>query len=209
MTKKQNHGETAQMDRPNGTANGKVNGKANGRANGHAAESDSSRELHTAAAGVEVPHDVAKRGKASHGRGRLSSERPAVSDDDRRTTSAGAVTTGAACAGSDSYAGMAGSRDLGILPLLPGNVYVDQNPHGFAPGAELPDDAPSFVDEIARRVDLYEVYKGLLESEDEKIRQRALERLLEMKFGKGGPVDEPLRINFDGLPRPIRDENAS
>lgn len=197
------------MDRPNGTANGKPNGKANGRVNGHADESDSSRELHNAAAGVEAPHDVAKRGKASHGRGRLSSERPAVPDDDRRTTDAGAVTTGAACAASDSYAGLAGSRDLGILPLLPGNVYVEQNPQTFAPGAELPDDAPSFVDEIASRVDLYEVYKGLLESDDDKIRQRALERLLEMKYGKGGPVEEPLRINFDGLPHPIRDENAS
>lgn len=195
------------MDRPNGMANGKTNGKANGRANGHAAESDSSRDLRTADC-VEAPHDVARRGKASHGKGKLSSERPAVPDDDRRTTGAGAVTTGAACAASDSYAGPAGSRDHGILPLLPGNVYVEQNPRAFAPGAELPDDAPSFVDEIAQRVDLYEVYKGLLESQDEKIRQRALERLLEMKYGKGGPVDEPLRINFDSMIKPPRDENA-
>jgi hypothetical protein len=49
----------------------------------------------------------------------------------------------------------------------------------------LPDDISNFVDEIHSRVDLFQVLQDLLESEDEKVKQRALEKILEMKYGKG------------------------
>jgi hypothetical protein len=82
-----------------------------------------------------------------------------------------------------------------------------KNPKERLPGgdAPLPDDIADFVDEIHSRVDLFEVLSRLLNSEDEKVRQRALERILEMKYGKGSASsEEPVQIILDG-PRPQRD----
>ena len=74
------------------------------------------------------------------------------------------------------------------------------------PGEEpLPDDIADFVDEIHSRVDLFEVLSDLVKSKDEKIKQRALEKVLEMKYGKGAASsEEPVQIIMDG-PRPQRD----
>ncbi len=52
-------------------------------------------------------------------------------------------------------------------------------PGGDAP---LPDDIADFVDEVHSRVDLFEVLADLLNSKDEKIKQRALERILVSRF---------------------------
>jgi hypothetical protein len=73
--------------------------------------------------------------------------------------------------------------------------------------AELAQNGLDFVEAMHRLVNLYEVGKRLLQSKDEKIAQRAWERLLEMKFGKGpAPVEEePLRVDWSGFPRPDRD----
>jgi len=56
------------------------------------------------------------------------------------------------------------------------------------------------------RVNLYEVYKDLLNSTDPKVKQRATEFLIEMKYGKGAPAgaEETPRIEFGDLPRPQR-----
>jgi len=48
-------------------------------------------------------------------------------------------------------------------------------------------DAPGFVDEMHARVNLYAVYKDLLTSQDAKVQQRAIEFVIEMKYGKGAP----------------------
>jgi hypothetical protein len=74
-------------------------------------------------------------------------------------------------------------------------------PGGDAP---LPDDIADFVDEVHSRVDLFEVLADLLNSEDEKIQQRALERILEMKYKHAASGDDPVQIILDG-PRPQRD----
>ena len=70
---------------------------------------------------------------------------------------------------------------------------------------ELPEYAGYFVDEVHRLADLAEVQKGLLNSQDDKVRQRSLERLLEMKYGKGGDAmeEQPPQIVID-VPRPRR-----
>jgi hypothetical protein len=69
---------------------------------------------------------------------------------------------------------------------------------------ELAEDAASFVDEMHGRVDLWECGKRFLLSADEKVAQRAWERLLEMKYGKGASqTEEPFQLIVDG-PRPIR-----
>jgi hypothetical protein len=94
-------------------------------------------------------------------------------------------------------------------------VYVKQNPPEPVPDEELAEDAPGFVDAINRLVNLYEVGKGLLTSNDEKIKQRAWEHMLEMKYGKGGPpassaqAEEPPRLNFEGVFGPVRREPTS
>jgi hypothetical protein len=74
-------------------------------------------------------------------------------------------------------------------------------PGGDAP---LPDDIADFVDEIHSRVDLFKVLQDLLNSKDEKIKQRALERILEMKYKNPASGEDPVQIILDG-PRPQYD----
>ena len=69
----------------------------------------------------------------------------------------------------------------------------------------LPETVGEFVEEIHRKVDITEVWHSLLRSDDEKIRQRAVERLTDLLY-KGDPTstEDPQQIIFD-LPRPRRD----
>ncbi len=65
-------------------------------------------------------------------------------------------------------------------------------------------DAPGFVEEMHARVNLYEVYKELLTADDPKVQQRAVELLLEMKYGRGAPSsaeEPPLRVDVE-FPKP-------
>ena len=61
------------------------------------------------------------------------------------------------------------------------------------PGKQaLPDDPAEFVEEIHRKVDITEVWCGLLQDKDDKIRQRAVEKLTEMRYkGAVSFADEP------------------
>jgi hypothetical protein len=69
---------------------------------------------------------------------------------------------------------------------------------------KLPEYAGSFTDEVNRWVDLVEIQSALLNSKDEKIKQRSLERLMEMKYGKGSEAaEEPPQIVID-VARPNR-----
>lgn len=75
------------------------------------------------------------------------------------------------------------------------------------PGGELPlPSAPSdFVDEVHRDTNLFDVWRSLLQSKDEKVRQRAVEKLTEMRYkGAAALADEPQRIIID-MPGPTRD----
>jgi hypothetical protein len=55
-------------------------------------------------------------------------------------------------------------------------------PPGLKP---LPADGAGFVDAMHEHVDLYQACARLVKSRDQKIAQRTVERLLEMKYGKG------------------------
>ena len=70
----------------------------------------------------------------------------------------------------------------------------------------LPADPGEFVEEIHRRIDLFEVWQKLLNnSKDPKIQQRAVEKLTEMRYkGAAALADEPQQIVFD-MPRPNRE----
>jgi hypothetical protein len=68
----------------------------------------------------------------------------------------------------------------------------------------LPDNPAEFVEEIHRKVDLTEVWHGLLRSKDEKVRQRAIEKLMGMLYEDGALSEDDEQIIFD-LPRPRSD----
>ena len=69
----------------------------------------------------------------------------------------------------------------------------------------LPEAAGEFVEEIHRKVDLTEVWQSLLRSADDKIRQRAAERLTDLRYKlEVAAEDEPQQILFD-VPRPDPD----
>ena len=75
------------------------------------------------------------------------------------------------------------------------------------PGGDfpLPLHPGEFVEEIHRNTDLFISWQELLNSEDEKVRQRAVEKLTEMRYkGAAALADEPRRIIID-MPEPNRD----
>lgn len=75
-------------------------------------------------------------------------------------------------------------------------------PPGLNP---LPDNPAEFAEQIHRKVDLIEVWHGLLRHGDEKVRQRAIEKLTAMLYDDGAlSDDDPQPFIFD-LPRPKRD----
>jgi hypothetical protein len=81
------------------------------------------------------------------------------------------------------------------LLSLSGKGKDDKIPPGVGP---LPPNPGEFVEEIHSRIDLFEVWQSLLESEDEKIRQRAVEKLTEMRYkGVAALADEPQQIFID------------
>jgi hypothetical protein len=76
------------------------------------------------------------------------------------------------------------------------------------PGLEpLPIDGEAFVDAVHSRVDLVLLEVRLLKSRDDKVVQRELAYLRELRYGKRAPSsdDEPAQIIFD-MPRPERDK---
>jgi hypothetical protein len=62
----------------------------------------------------------------------------------------------------------------------------------------LPADVEEFVQEIHRKVDITEVWHGLLRNPDDKIRQRAVEKLTEMRYkGASALADESSQVVVD------------
>src|ERR1700687_3212326 len=163
----------------------KTNGQAGplDRVNGHVTAS-------TERGGVPVPGDQA----ASVDAGRASV-----------AGAAGAITApGADC---EAYAEVAPPPPNGHLH----EVTSEPSEHGDQaepiPGGEspLPSDAGEFAEEIHRRADLFIVWQELLNSKDDKIKQRAVEKLTEMRYkGAAAMTEEPQRIVID-MPRPDRD----
>ncbi len=77
------------------------------------------------------------------------------------------------------------------------------------PGLEpLPIDGEAFVDAVHTQVDLVQLEVDLLSSTDDKVVQRELAYLRELRYGKRAPSsdDEPAQIIFD-MPRPERDKS--
>lgn len=165
----------------------KANGHAGpqGRVNGHAPDS-------TKWGGIPVPRDQA------------------ASDDTRRASAAmGASCTTASGTDCGAYAEVAPPHSAetnghalvgGEKPPSTGNEKKKSKQKEEIPGgtSPLPEDPGEFVEEIHRRADLFISWQRLLNTEDEKIRQRAVEKLTEMRY-KGAAVlsDEPQPIVID------------
>jgi hypothetical protein len=82
------------------------------------------------------------------------------------------------------------------------NTGQEEVPPGECP---LPEDPAEFVEEIHSRIDLFKIWQGLLRSKDDKLRQRAIEKLTEMRYkGIAALADEPQQIIID-MPGPNRD----
>jgi hypothetical protein len=71
----------------------------------------------------------------------------------------------------------------------------------------LPIDGEAFVDAVHTQVDLVQLEVDLLSSKDDKIVQRELAYLRELRYGKRAAIadDEPTQIIFD-MPGPERDK---
>jgi hypothetical protein len=74
------------------------------------------------------------------------------------------------------------------------------------PGLEpLPIDGEAFVDAVHAKVDLVELEVKLLKSKDEKIRQRELAYLRELRYGKRASVEDSEPQIILDMQRPERD----
>ncbi len=107
----------------------------------------------------------------------------------------------------EAHAEAAPPRTNGAMHKTDGTKPKDKGESRILPPGEgpLPDSPGEFVEEIHKRIDLFKVWQRLLKSKDDKIRQRAVERLTEMRYkGAAALAEEPQQIIFD-MPRPLRD----
>jgi len=95
----------------------------------------------------------------------------------------------------------------GTHPVVSDGASVAKRSRKIPPGLEpLPVDGEAFVDAVHAKVDLVQLEVQLLQSKDDKIRQRELAYLRELRYGKHAePAEgEPTQIIFD-MPGPERD----
>jgi hypothetical protein len=102
------------------------------------------------------------------------------------------------------------SPKRGAKPNKPNDKQVrkSKDRRDVVPGLEqLPIDGEAFVDAVHTQVDLVQLEVDLLSSKDDKIVQRELAYLRELRYGKRAmPADdEPTQIIFD-MPGPERDK---
>lgn len=170
--------------------------------NGHAGEDDRP-------GGTGDRKGVNGHGPASTERGGIPRQRDrAASVDDRRLSvalDAGSIhAPGTDC---EAYAEVASPPPNGALDKAASKRRAkDKEPPPLPRGEfPLPSNPGEFVEEIHRNSDLFIAWQRLLNSKDEKIRQRAVEKLTEMRYkGAAALADEPRRIIID-MPEPNRD----
>ncbi len=90
-------------------------------------------------------------------------------------------------------------RDDGATPRVPGDPEQE-----FFDDTDALHDGAAFVDAVSARVSLVQVAVDLLSSEDERIKQRTWERLVNIGPGRGSAAEEAGQMIWD-IPRPIRD----
>ena len=146
---------------------------------------------------------------ASTERGGVPAHRDLAASDDASGASVANAASSATAAGTnrDACADAAPPRPNGAEQESAGKKPLDTDESKTIPPGEgpLPPNPGDFVEEIHRRIDMFEIWVSLLKSKDEKIKQRAAERLTDLNYkGTAALADEPQQIIFD-LPRPKRD----
>jgi len=90
-----------------------------------------------------------------------------------------------------------GSAEVSVALTAKAHADDEKIPAG---GAPLPLTSGDFIEEIHSRIDLLEVWQSLLQSKDLKIRQRAVEKLTELRYKGAATLDddpEPIVIDID------------
>ena len=155
------------------------------------------------------PHDRPNgHAPASTERGAIPPNWDQAASDDASGASIASAAASPAAAGlqpqastdREACAEVAPPRPNGAAPRSPKQRSTTSNQRKtekgeieIPPGKQaLPDDPAEFVEEIHRKVDITEVWRGLLQDKDDKIRQRAVEKLTEMRYkGAVSFADEP------------------
>jgi hypothetical protein len=166
--------------------------KNESKANGHAGPQDR--------ANGHAPASMERGGVPLHGE-------LAASDDASGAAVARPALVARAGAARQLSGDAASPRANGEMHYAAGNSQEPRPVTEEIPGGEFPLPATpgEFVEEIHRRIDLFEVWLGLLREKDDKIRQRAVEKLTEMRYkGAVALAEEPQRIIID-MPGPKRD----
>lgn len=146
---------------------------------------------------------------ASSERGGIPVPREQAASDDARRASAAMDASRTLAPGTDcvAYAEVAPPHPNGHLHSGAEKPQDHNSERKEIPGGEfpLPLHPGEFVEEIHRRTDLFISWQELLNSKDDKVRQRAVEKVTEMRYkGAAALADEPQQIIFD-MPRPNRD----
>jgi hypothetical protein len=144
-------------------------------------------------------------GPASRGRGGVPAHRDQAASDDANGATVANTASSAIAAGTDreACAEVAPFRPNGAAhhssPKMPTASNKGSEKKEVPPGEHpLPDDPAEFVEEIHRKIDLTEVWHALLGSTDEKIKQRAVEKLTEIRYkGATALADEPSQVVID------------
>ena len=156
------------------------------RTNGHAGPQDRTNG--------HAPASSDRGGTAQHGN-------HAASDDASGATVASAAISAAAGTVRDAHAHAAPPHPNGATDP------EDKDKSKIVPPGEgpLPANPGDFVEEIHKRIDLFKIWQGLLQNGDDKIKQRAVEKMTEMRYkGAAALEEEPQQIVID-LPCPKRD----
>ncbi len=149
------------------------------------------------------PHDRANgHAPASTARGGVSADRDRAASDDANGASVASAAISSFAAGTDreAHADAAPPPPNGELRESAGKKpRATCKSRKIPPGEKpLPADPVEFVEEIHRRIDLFEVWHSLLRSDDDKIKQRAAERLTDLGYkGAAGSEEEPQQIVID------------
>ncbi len=169
-----------------------TNGKNKRRTNGHAGPQDRTNG--------HAPASTDRGGISAHGN-------HAASDDASGASVASAAISAAAGTARDAHAHAVPPRPNGAPHQEDDKNSKDTGKSKIVPPGEgpLPATPADFVEEIHKRIDLFKIWQGLLQNEDDKIRQRAVEKVTEMRYkGAAALEEEPQQIVID-LPRPKRD----
>jgi hypothetical protein len=166
---------------------------ANGRATG-----DPPSRRSGASGGSKTSRSRSNGHAAANGAAAASVERGEAASDAAGELSV-ANAAGTSAAGADRQA----DADAASAPSEPKPADASQDePKKIPPGTTpLPIDGEAFVDAVHSHVDLIKTEVKLLQSKDEKVVQRELAYLRELRYGKRASSDgeHPTQIIFDSL----------